>query len=70
MRAFPVLPVKFGTVLPDETWVRRLLAQGEALFRTTLEKFAGLVQMEVVVPCPGGSTPIPKGWNVGWPNWS
>ena len=49
MQAFPVLPVKFGTVLPDEAWVRRLLAQGEALFHTTLERFSGLVQMEVVV---------------------
>jgi hypothetical protein len=49
MQAFPVLPVKFGTVLPAESWVRRLLTQGEALFRTTLEKFAGLVQMEVVI---------------------
>nr|MBC8248959.1 GvpL/GvpF family gas vesicle protein [Anaerolineales bacterium] len=49
MQAFPVLPVKFGTVLPDETWVRRLLTQGEALFRTALERFSGLVQIEVVV---------------------
>jgi hypothetical protein len=49
MDAFPVLPVKFGTVLPDERWVHRLLAQGESLFRTTLEKFADRVQMEVVV---------------------
>jgi hypothetical protein len=49
MQTFPILPAKFGTVLPNETWVRRLLGQGEALFCTTLEKFAGLVQMEVVV---------------------
>jgi hypothetical protein len=49
MDAFPLLPVKFGTVLPDEDSVHRLLAQGETLFRTTLEKFADLVQMEVVV---------------------
>jgi len=49
MRAFPVLPVKFGTVLSDEDSVRRLLAQGETLFRTTMEEFAGRVQMEVVV---------------------
>ncbi|HBY96870.1 MAG: GvpL/GvpF family gas vesicle protein [Ardenticatenaceae bacterium] len=49
MQAFPVLPVKFGTVLPNETRVRHLLAQGEALFRTTLEQFAGQMQMEVVV---------------------
>jgi hypothetical protein len=49
MRAFPLLPVRFGTVLPDEVWVRRLLAQGEALFRSALERFADQVQMEVVV---------------------
>jgi len=49
MQDFPLLPVKFGTVLPDEARVRRLLAQGEAIFRTTLERFAGRVQMEVVV---------------------
>jgi hypothetical protein len=49
MHEFSVLPAKFGTVLPDETRVHRLLAQGEALFRTTLERFAGRMQMEVVV---------------------
>jgi len=49
MQTFPLLPVRFGTVLPDELWMHRLLAQGEALFHTTLEKFSGLVQMEVVV---------------------
>ena len=49
MQTFPALPVKFGTVLPDEAWVRRLLAQGEALFRTTLERFVDKVQMEMVV---------------------
>ncbi len=49
MQDFPVLPVKFGTVLPDEAVVHRLLAQGDTLLRTTLEKFSGLVQMEVVV---------------------
>jgi hypothetical protein len=49
MQAFPVLPVSFGTVLPDEARVRRLLAQGDSLFRPTLERFADQVQMEVVV---------------------
>jgi hypothetical protein len=49
MKAFPVLPAKFGTVLPDETWVRRLLTQGETLFRTNLERFADRIQMEVVI---------------------
>jgi hypothetical protein len=49
LRDFPVLPVRFGTVLPDETWVHHLLKQGESLFRTTLERFDGQVQMEAVV---------------------
>jgi hypothetical protein len=49
MKAFPVLPTKFGTVLPDEAWVHRLLAQGDVLFRTTLEKFSGLMQLEIVI---------------------
>lgn len=49
MQDFSLLPVKFGTVLTDEAQVRRLLAQGEALFRSALERFSGQVQMEVVV---------------------
>jgi hypothetical protein len=49
MQSFPALPVKFGTVLPDKSWVHRLLTQGEALFHAALDKFSGLVQMEVVV---------------------
>ena len=49
MQAFPLLPVSFGTVLPDEARVRRLLAQGDPLFRPALERFADRVQMEVVV---------------------
>lgn len=49
MQDFSLLPVKFGTVLTDKAQVRRLLAQGEALFRSALERFSGQVQMEVVV---------------------
>ena len=49
MQEFPVLPVKFGTVLPGEAWTHRLLAQGETVFRTALEKFTDRLQMEVVV---------------------
>jgi hypothetical protein len=49
MQEGPVLPVTFGTVLPDEDHVRRLLIQGEDLFRTNLEQFAGLKQMEIAV---------------------
>ncbi len=49
MESYPVLPVKFGTALPGEDWVHRLLHQGERLFSNTLEEFADQVQMEVVV---------------------
>lgn len=49
MQVFTILPAKFGTVLPDEASVHRLLAQGDTLFRTALEKFSDQVQMEVVV---------------------
>jgi len=49
MQEFPILPVEFGTILPDRTWVHRLLVQGEVLFGKMLEQFAGRVQMEVVV---------------------
>lgn len=49
MREFPILPMKFGTVLPDESWVHRLLAQGKRLFQAALETLADREQMEVVV---------------------
>ena len=49
MADYPILPVKFGTVLADEAGVLRLLAQGEPLFREALARIAGRVQMEVVV---------------------
>lgn len=49
MESTPLLPVKFGTVLPDEERVCAFLARGEGLFRANLEKYAGLKQMEVVV---------------------
>jgi len=48
----PLLPVQFGTTLPDETWVSRLLVQGAELFHTKLAQLAGLVQMEVVMLWP------------------
>ena len=49
MQTSALLPVKFGTVLPDESWVRTLLEQGEHRFRAALERCAGRTQMEVVV---------------------
>ncbi|MBI1881281.1 MAG: GvpL/GvpF family gas vesicle protein, partial [Chloroflexi bacterium] len=44
-----ILPVKFGTVLPDEDAVRHLLTQGETFFQTALERFAQQVQLELIV---------------------
>ena len=51
MRAFPVLPLRFGTVLPNKEWVRRFLREGSLLFHASLQKIMGMVQMEVVVLC-------------------
>jgi len=49
MQQVTVLPVKFGTVLPNEMAVRRLLEQGGPIFQRMLVEMAGRVQMEVVV---------------------
>jgi hypothetical protein len=49
MEQSPLLPVKFGTVLPDVSWVSRMLDQAGHLLRTTLDTFARLMQMEMVV---------------------
>jgi hypothetical protein len=49
MRDYPVLPVKFGTLLPDEDGLHALLRQGDRLFRTTLATYAGKQQLEVLV---------------------
>jgi hypothetical protein len=46
---YPILPVKFGTVLADEASLFRLLVQGKPLFQAALAKIARQVQMEVVV---------------------
>lgn len=49
MHTYPILPVRFGTVLPDEKVVHHLLRQGSALFNNTLQQIAGKVQFEVMV---------------------
>jgi hypothetical protein len=49
MRDYPVLPVKFGTTLPDEASLHTLLRQGDHLLRTTLSAYSGKQQREVVV---------------------
>ena len=45
---FTILPFKFGTVLPDTTFVERMLHQGSSQFRNALSNLQGLTQMEVV----------------------
>lgn len=49
MHDFPVIPVRFGTVLADESQVSGLLNQAHTLFETTLAQLAGRAQVEVVV---------------------
>ncbi|MCZ7664882.1 MAG: GvpL/GvpF family gas vesicle protein [Thermoleophilia bacterium] len=49
MRAFPVLPAKFSTVLAGEDRVVDLLAQGHDLFLAELDRLEGCAQMEVLV---------------------
>jgi len=46
---YPILPVKFGTVLADEASLLRLLAQGKPLLQAALTKIAHQVQMEIIV---------------------
>jgi hypothetical protein len=48
MTDYAVLPARFGTVLPDEEWVHRLLRQGHDRFHQAFDELAGRVQMEVV----------------------
>lgn len=47
-----VLPVKFGTLAPDEKAVRRMLIQGSGLLGAQLAEFTGRLQMEIVVLWP------------------
>jgi DnaJ-domain-containing protein 1 len=49
MSQFPLLPVKFGTVLPGAGSVTLMLEDGGPLFRSTIEQVNHLVQMELVV---------------------
>lgn len=46
---YTVLPVKFGTVLPDKERLQQLLKQGKNLFEGRLKALAHQEQMEVVV---------------------
>ena len=49
MRTAPALPVKFGTILPDETAVVGLLVRGEAVLAPRLAELAQHVQIELIV---------------------
>lgn len=46
---FPVLPARFGTILPDKERVLALLRRGAAVIAPALEAYAGKQQFEVVV---------------------
>ena len=48
MHDYPVLPVKFGTILPNEASVHSSLAQGVTLFKAALAQFGDKRQIEVV----------------------
>lgn len=49
MRRRTVLPVRFGTVLPGDAGVRRLLEEASPVLASTLAEFSERLQMEVVV---------------------
>ena len=49
MRSGPTLPVKFGTIVPDEAAVARLLMRGEAVLAPRLAELAEHVQIELIV---------------------
>ncbi|SJZ58620.1 DnaJ domain-containing protein [Enhydrobacter aerosaccus] len=49
MRASPLLPVKFGTLAPDEGSVRVILEKGKAAFQAAFDRLGACVQMELLV---------------------
>jgi hypothetical protein len=49
MRTAPTLPVKFGTILPDEAAVVSLLMRGKAVLAPRLAELAEHVQIELIV---------------------
>jgi hypothetical protein len=54
-----VLPVRYGTHLPDEAAAARALADNHARFATTLEAVRGAVELAVRV-FPAGDAPAPE----------
>jgi len=49
MQASPVLPVKFGTVVPDEIGVYSFLERGGPAIGAAFDRLAGCVQIEILV---------------------
>ena len=49
MRATKLLPVKFGTVVPDTTSVRTILERGGPAFAAAFGRLDGCVQVEILV---------------------
>ncbi len=49
MHTVPVLPVKFGTFVPDEVSVRTFLERGGPAFRAAFDRLADCVQVEILV---------------------
>jgi len=49
MLAAAVLPVKFGTIVPDDAGVRSFLERGGPAYDAAFERLAGCVQMEILV---------------------
>jgi len=45
----PVLPVKLGTFVPDETSIRAILERGAPAFQAAFDRLAGCVQVEILV---------------------
>jgi len=49
MLAAAVLPVKFGTIIPDEASVRSFLERGGSAFQAAFDRLAGCVQVEILI---------------------
>lgn len=49
MQATPVLPVKFGTFVPDEASVRAILERGGPAFGAAFDRLDGCAQVEILV---------------------
>jgi hypothetical protein len=48
LQVSPVLPVRFGTLAPDEAGVRAILTTGASKIAAAFDQIAGCVQMEII----------------------